>query len=344
MDPKLPFSIEPRSTIFVTGVNGLIGSHIVDQLLQRGYNVRGAVRGVEKNTWLKEYFDQKYKDAGLELVEVKDMTIEGCYDGVVNGTDGFIHVASPIGDLTDAKSAIAIGISGALNALKACAKTPSVKRFVFTSSSLAATFPKPNIEFSINETSYNEEAIKAVEKDPSTKNGLHLYSAMKTETEKAAWKWIKEKNPQFVFNTILPNANFGPLLVPEHQGYPSTIEWARVAWTGEYLKEHAAHIAPQWFISPVDTALLHVAALIYSDIKGERLFGFAETWNYNQILETFKELYPERQFAENLEGVGVDCMTVPNERAEEVLRWVKGSGWDGLVTSLGEMSRSWALG
>jgi nucleoside-diphosphate-sugar epimerase len=37
-----------------------------------------------------------------------------------------------------ASAAISTGVSGGLNALKACAKTSSVQRFVFTSSSIAA--------------------------------------------------------------------------------------------------------------------------------------------------------------------------------------------------------------
>lgn len=80
--------IKPGATVFVTGVNGLIGSYIVEQLLVRGYNVRGAVRSVERTKWLKEYFDEKYKDAAvkLELVEVPDMTIAECYDSFLDGT------------------------------------------------------------------------------------------------------------------------------------------------------------------------------------------------------------------------------------------------------------------
>lgn len=77
--------IKPGATIFVTGVNGLIGSYIVDQLLVRGYNVRGAVRDVEKSKWLKEYFDSKYSNVNFEMVAVPDMTVEGCYDDLVEG-------------------------------------------------------------------------------------------------------------------------------------------------------------------------------------------------------------------------------------------------------------------
>lgn len=77
--------LQEGTTIFVTGVNGLIGSHIVDQLLMRGYKVRGAVRNVHKNTWLVDYFSTKYTSASFDLVEVPDMTIGGCYDNVVDG-------------------------------------------------------------------------------------------------------------------------------------------------------------------------------------------------------------------------------------------------------------------
>ena len=213
--------LKPGATVFVTGVNGLIGSHVADQLLKRGYNVRGAVRDAGKAKWLAEYFEAKYKDAKLELVSVPDMRVEGCYDSVVDGKtsldamleqksktiriagiEGFVHVASPLDGISDVDEAIKIAVNGALNALKSCAKTASCKRFVFTSSSIAATFPRPNVDFSIDETSYNNEAMEILSKEPG-KEGLFVYAALKTETEKAVWKWTKENKPEFVVNTIV---------------------------------------------------------------------------------------------------------------------------------------------
>ena len=130
--------------------------------------------------------------------------------------------------------------------------------------------------------------------------------------------------------------------MPEHQGFPSTIEWCRFAWTGEYLELLAKNIAPQWFISPADTALLHISSLIHGDVESERLFGYAERWSFNQILAIYRKLYPGRTFPVDIEGIGEDRMSVPNQRAEEVLKWVKGSGWDGLEESVAEMSAEWA--
>ena len=85
LDAMPTVAITPGATVFVTGVNGLVGSHVVDQLLKQEYNVRGVVRDAEKHKYMTEYFNDKYKKARFELVEVPDMTVEGCYDDVVNG-------------------------------------------------------------------------------------------------------------------------------------------------------------------------------------------------------------------------------------------------------------------
>jgi nucleoside-diphosphate-sugar epimerase len=94
-------AIQPGATIFVTGANGLIGSHVIDQLLKMGYNVRGAVRSVEKCQWLADYFRGKSEGVELELVQVPDMTAEGCYDEAVIGQScaSAHHFAWPQSDI-----------------------------------------------------------------------------------------------------------------------------------------------------------------------------------------------------------------------------------------------------
>ncbi|KAF2111662.1 dihydroflavonol-4-reductase [Lophiotrema nucula] len=335
--------IKPGSTIFVTGVNGLIGAHVADQLLTRGYHVRGAVRDVQKTSWLSDYFAANRKEAKFELVSIPDMTVEGCYNEAVKGTDGFVHVASPLGG-QDPNEAIPIGVNGGLNALKAAAKEPSIKRVVYTSSSIATTFPKTNVDYSVDENSYNEEALQWAWNHPADQpedlKGLFIYAGIKTETEKALWKWMKENKPEFVFNAVLPNCNFGKILVPEKQGFPSTVEWAHFAFTGENIEFLAKRIGPQFFIDTVDDALLHVGALIYEDVKSERLFGFTQPFNWNDILGIYRKLYPDKTFHEDFEGLGEDRLKVPNQRAEEVLRWVKGRGWTRLEESVQEMAKA----
>lgn len=71
------------SQVLVTGANGFLGSHIIDQFLSEGYKVRGTVRNVEKCKWLQQYFDSKYGHGLLSLVQVEDFTKEHCFDEVV---------------------------------------------------------------------------------------------------------------------------------------------------------------------------------------------------------------------------------------------------------------------
>lgn len=68
-NPALP----EGSLVLVTGVNGFIGSHIADQILLAGYQVRGIVRNAQKNAWMTTFFDGKYGIDKFELVEVKDL-------------------------------------------------------------------------------------------------------------------------------------------------------------------------------------------------------------------------------------------------------------------------------
>ncbi|KAF2263745.1 NAD(P)-binding protein [Lojkania enalia] len=332
-------ALQPGSTVFVTGVNGLIGSHVADQLLARGYNVVGAVRDAKKNEWLAEYFAGKHHDAKFSLVTVLDITVEGCYDDLVKGCDAVMHVATVMPG-PDPKTLIPSAITGSVNALTAAVKEPRIKRVVLTSSSVAAVWPNQEVKITIDQGTFNETAIKSFwddsdKIDPMMKIFL-AYTAIKTETEKACWEFVKKSNPGFVFNTVCPNVNFGEVLLPEKQGCPSTVHWAKTAYTGGPEFDISKKIIPpQWYIDTVDCALLHVGALIYDEVRNERLFGFARRFNWKDLVSIYKKIYPDKTFPEAPEGE--DLTEVPNQRAEEVLSWVKGSGWKSLEDSVREM-------
>jgi len=120
------------------------------------------------------------------------------------GVEGFIHVASPVGGILDLELALDIGRRAGINALKASAKTPSVKRFVNTSSSAAVSLPKfIDYDFPLDESMYNDEVIKQARVEESSKRNFMIYAAMKSETEKAMWAWVEENKPGFVMNSIV---------------------------------------------------------------------------------------------------------------------------------------------
>jgi nucleoside-diphosphate-sugar epimerase len=78
---------------------------------------------------------------------------------------------------------------------------------VYTSSSIAATFPSNGVEKTLDQNSYNEEGIrkgwKQPEDEPAYTKGIYIYAALKAEAEKACWKWVEENKPGFVFNSVV---------------------------------------------------------------------------------------------------------------------------------------------
>lgn len=99
----------------------------------------------------------------------------------------------------------------------------------------------------------------------------------------------------------------------------------------------------EYFVDVQDSALLHVAALIISEIQNERIFAATTPYNINSILGLMKMLFPNRSFGGEIEDHGVD-MTFFREagRAEEMLkRMGKLDGFTDMETSLLRNVESW---
>lgn len=71
--------------MLVTGANGFIGSHVVDQFLAAGYKVRGTARSEIKGGWVKELFEKKYGPGRFELAIVPHMDQKGAFDEAMKG-------------------------------------------------------------------------------------------------------------------------------------------------------------------------------------------------------------------------------------------------------------------
>ena len=213
-DPAIPFG----SLIIVSGVTGFIGSHVADQTLAAGYKVRGTTRNARKGAWVEDYFKNKYGSDNFELSEVLDMAAENAFDQVIigwllrelfgqgftnddPGAAGFVHVANDMTHSTDPNIAVPRAVNGALNALKASANVSGLKRFVFTSSSFAATQPKPGKKFMITAESYNDEAVERAWKPNA--DGETVYAASKVEAERAIFRWVKENKPSLIVNASM---------------------------------------------------------------------------------------------------------------------------------------------
>lgn len=102
--------MESKPIAVVTGANGFVGSHLVDLLIEKDFNVRCIVRGTSNLQWLegKEteihkcgLFDKKGIEAAFRDAEyiyhvagvVKSKTKEGYYKGNVESTRNLLNVA-----------------------------------------------------------------------------------------------------------------------------------------------------------------------------------------------------------------------------------------------------------
>ncbi|TLD37912.1 hypothetical protein E2P81_ATG03587 [Venturia nashicola] len=324
----IPNPILPQgSLILVTGVNGFIGSHIADQFLLAGYRVRGAVRDALKNAWMATFFDGRYGKERFELMEIKDLA----------DTKLLEHVLQAASDLTfgnDPHKVITPTIEYGLNIIRTAATISTIKRFVYTSSSTAATLPYPDKRFTIDHDSWDEPAVEqawAPAPYESTR-AYAVYAASKTQTEQALWRFVEEEKPGFVFNTVLPDTTLGPAVSPKDQGSPSTAAYvAKLSKaTHEEFKGIISFLSPQYYVDVRDVARLHVIALLNPEVKNERVFGFAEPFNINDILAIFRKNIPQKTFQEDWPGLGRDLSIVaPKARSIELL---KSFGRDGFVT------------
>ena len=127
------------------------------------------------------------------------------------GVVGVAHVASIVTVDPDPNEVIPGVVAGALNAVSAASKIPSIKRFVYTSSSTSILLPKPNVELNVSTEDCNIEAVEEAWKPPpyEPERAWAVYAASKTEAEQRMSEFMKQEKPGFVLNMALPNSNFG---------------------------------------------------------------------------------------------------------------------------------------
>lgn len=322
--------------MLVTGVNGFIGSHVANSLLGLGYKVRGTVRSAEKAAWIKETMAERHPSATFETVVVPDATATGAWDGVVKGAEGIVHVAGDMSFGTDPNKVITPMVNSVKGLLQVAAKStqPSVKRFVLTSSNRAAYPPIIGKEVTIDSSWWNESAVEAAWRPPPYEPDRiwDVYSALKTQTEQELFKFAREEKPGFIVNSVLPCFTIGPILHPKQPG--STGKWVQDFW------KDPGHFAPlqgfgaSYYVDTKDTALLHIAGLTQEDVKNERLFGFAGTFNFNSWVSVFRQLAPSKPWPADDPNQQHDLSKVDDSRELELLKRFGQNGWTSFYDSV----------
>ncbi|OJD38654.1 aldehyde reductase protein [Diplodia corticola] len=299
----------------------------------------------------------------FELVQVPDMRAPGAFDEAVRGVEAVAHVASVMlgagGDhpVRDVVGGTVEGARRVLEAVQAqyeagrraedgaAAPAPGVRRVVFTSSAVAvrdmeAFHDRGNGSETLGAVEgpgeWNVGVVEAVEGGRAeglpaggAERVMMAYAAGKTMAEREVWAWAAGEGARdgVVVNTVVPAGVFGRPLSHEHQGYPSSSQWAPKAFTGDPDFKQFPNF---YWINIKDMARLHVAALVHPGVVNERIFGFAGTYTMNEFLAFYRKHYPDREFPADIPGLESDLVEVkPAKRAEEIL---KGMGRPGFET------------
>ena len=327
--------ISKGSLVFVTGISGLIGSHVADHLLRAGFRVRGAVRSEHEAQMMHDIYRKRHSEAteSFETVVIADMKVPGAFKGHLVGCEGVAHVASDLSFSPDPNIVITGCVNGIKAILEEAKSTSSVKRFVYTSSSNAATRPLTGEERHVDSSSWNNDILDEAWAPPPYEpdRAYAVYAASKVACERAAWAFMKDQELDFVFNTVLPNYTSGIVLQPMSiSGAGSTARWVRDVFDRPFEEEFVLKLRdddPAWQVDVEDIAKLHLAALIFKDVSNERLFGFAHKFNYNSFLQTFRTLAPERKWPPDRIGLELPSTSIENKRSVDLLRRFGATGW-----------------
>ncbi len=247
--------MKTEKPVCVTGASGFIAAHVVKQLLEKGYKVKGTVRNL-KNRSKYSYLDN-LPGAGdrLELVEA-ELLKEGSFEEAVMGCEYVIHTASPY--IIDVKNPqtdlVDPAVKGTLNVLGSCKNVSSVKRVVLTSS-FAAISDEPENNKVFSEDDWNEKS--------NLNRNPYYYS--KKMAEKAGWDFIKEQSTSFDLVTINPAMVIGPSIGPSlNNSNKIIIDMMTGGFPGI--------INLNWgFVDVRDVAAAHILAMENSTARGRYL-------------------------------------------------------------------------
>lgn len=281
MDRK---NIGEGKVVCVTGASGFIASWLVKLLLQRGYTVNATVRNLKDTSKVDHLLGLDGANERLHLFEA-ELLKEQSFDSAVDGCEGVFHTASPVFLTGKSKEELVDpAVKGTLNVLRSCAKSPSVRRVVITSSTASVICNK-------NMSTPGAVADETWYSDPEfCEERKEWYQLSKTLAEQAAWKFAKENAIDLV--TLHPGLVIGPLLQPtlnfSCEAIVNFIQEGKEAWSGGIYR----------FVDVRDVANAHILAFEVPSANG-RYCLVGENGYSSLVLKIIQKLYPSITLPEN---------------------------------------------
>lgn len=171
-----------KQKVLITGATGFIGSHIADELLKRGYEIRCTIRKTSNLQWLK--------DKPIELVETSFNNLEQI-KMAVDGVDYIIHNAGAIAAKNE-EEFMNSNFIATKNLLDIAIEiVPNLKKFIFISSQTASG------------------PAKSLDKPVTEDDGFNPLSPY-ARSKRAAEEFVLSKKEIYPIVILRPSAVYGP--------------------------------------------------------------------------------------------------------------------------------------
>lgn len=256
--------------VFVTGADGFIGSHLVEQLVRAGAQVRALVyyNSWNANGWLSDLPRDVLDQVELFSGDVRDA--ERMREGV-KGCAYVMHLASLIAipySYVAPRSYVDTNVTGAINILQACRESDALTRLVHVSTS---------------EVYGTAQTVPIAETHPLV--GQSPYSASKIAADKMAESFALSFGLPVV--TARPFNTFGPRQTA--RAVIPTIASQLLAGATQ-LKLGALHPTRDFnFVS--DTAAGMMALALCAKAEGQTVnIGSGEEWSIAQTVDLLCEI------------------------------------------------------
>ncbi|MCW9705557.1 SDR family oxidoreductase [Fodinibius salsisoli] len=269
--------------VLLTGVTGFLGSHTTIQLLEKGYEVTGTLRSMDRAKSIKKIIGRHTSHMDRLHFAKADLTDDQVWDTLMPGMDFVQHIASPFPrELPDHEDDLIIPAkNGALNVLKAAADH-NVKRVVLTSSIGSIVYGRTNGN---RGGMYSESDWTNIQNTEDTTP----YFRSKTIAEKAAWQFMEQDRSEMELATVCPGAILGPVLEKDF-GTSANIIIKVMDGSMPALPNLGFDIVDVRSVSD-----LQIRAMEHPEAANERFIGSAGFLKLKEIADMLRQEYPDKK-------------------------------------------------
>ncbi|RPA98715.1 NAD(P)-binding protein [Choiromyces venosus 120613-1] len=286
-----------KPKVLLTGANGFVAAHVLQQLIQANYHITGTVRTEEKAALCRS-FNPEYEGKARFIV-LPDFTKQESWNQIFQETeyDYVIHTAAPLmsEENTDFDRHYlepnVLGNLGMLNAVSEFGK--NVKHVSITSSICTVGIFDP-AKGVVTGKRFTAEDWNSTTEDMArkAKSAFINYCVAKTSAEKAVWEYVKTKNPHFSVSVMIPSPIMGPCIQPITSLSKTTLKTDVLypLFNGTFNE-----IPPSYFseyIDVRDVAHAHINALINPAASNQRIILSTTGYSARSAVQIMEKHFP----------------------------------------------------